>query len=246
MCGTAPAVIGLTAVLATLTLPAHAHPTDHEIREAWEDRQRCESGVARGERVDSARLGMTNAELQVAVEGLQPDPTVAPEISEPLLEKGLRRWIRQASGELQTVEYELWQDRVYRIRWRLGKSFERPMLDEFARHGETCFGRPEFDQTFEAEPGSPAATLRRIGWIHDKRRVEIRQLHPLRGGPVYLTVSDGPILRELGVAGLGPFPEPSKSKPWWQRSTAPLSPVSAEEQHELGQAFLGLLSQLDH
>ena len=118
--------------------------------------------------------------------------------------------------------------------------------DELLGRARKCFGRPEYDQTFEAEPGSSAATLRRIAWSHDERRIELRQLHPLRGGPVFLSVSAAAALRELGAAGLAPFPEPARSEPWWQRSLAPPKPLEPEESAALGDAFVRLLAQLDH
>ena len=225
------------------TLPAFAHPTDRELREAWEEQQRCQLEVAPADRIDPIRLGMNASELRGAVKGLHPYPLAGSHSKSQL---GLSRLVREARGELAKIEYELWHDQVYLIRWRLGNPFERPIMNELGQRGRACFGPPDYDQTIEAEPGSPTATLRRIGWTHGDRRIELRQLHPLRGGPVYLSISLDAVLHQIGAAGVARFPEPDRSGPWWQRTLKAPAPVQAEEQKRLGQAFVGLLSQLDH
>jgi len=221
-----------------------AHPTDLELRRAFEERELCEANVLLADRVDPVRLGMTDSELAHAVEGLRREPPASE--SKVASEGRPLRWTRDAQGELQSVEYESWQGRIYRIRWRLSDSFERPVFDEFLRRGEICFGAPEYDQTFEAEPGSPKATLRRVAWAHGDRRIELRQLHPLRGGAVYLTIQQVEPLREMVASGARAWPEPDRSAPWWQRSTGIPRPATAEEREELGRRFGVLLSQLDH
>ncbi len=232
------------AVVIAPAAPSFAHPTERELRDAFDERQRCEADVASADRIDPAHLGMSEADLRRAVEELRQDPL--PGESDLRTEQGPIRWVRDAAGGVARIEYESWHDRVYRIRWQLSAAFERPVLDELARRGRTCFGVPEFDQTFEAEPGSPRATLRRIGWIHGDRRIELRQLHPLRGGRVFLSVTTSATIREIGAAGLAGFPEPDRSESWWRRPTAPPRPATAEERKQLGDAFVRLLSQLDH
>jgi hypothetical protein len=234
------AVVGL----AIPTTSVHAHPTDLELRQAFEELALCESDSAPADRVDAARLGMTESELRQAVDGLRRDPPASEADSDS--ERGPVRWLRDAQGELQGVEYESWQDRVYRIRWQLSPSFERPVFGEFLRRAEICFGTPEYDQTFEAEPGSPKATLRRVAWIHGDRRIELRQLHPLRGDRVYLTITTSETLREIAAAGFRVFPEPDRSEPWWRRPTQAPRPATADERDALGRRFAALLSQLDH
>lgn len=229
------------AILVATAQSALAHPTDSELRAAREERKRCEAEVAAAARIDPVQLGTSEQELQAAVAGLRIEAERGAAAA-----KELKRWTRTASGDVAQVQYELFDDRIYRIRWQLAKRFERPVLDELIGRARKCFGRPEYDQTFEAEPGSSAATLRRIVWNHDERRIELRQLHPLRGGPVFLSVSAAPTLRELGTAGLAPFPEPARSAPWWQRSLEPPKPVEPEESAALGDAFVQLLAQLDH
>ena len=220
-----------------------AHPTEETLRGARAERAACEVDVPAAERVDPARLGMSLAQLREAVGPLQqdPEPAAGAETND-----APTRWLRDAGGDLARVEYELFRDSVYRIRWQLSPEYERPALDGLSRRAQRCFGAPRFDQKFEAEPGSPAATLRRIGWTHGERRIELRQLHPLRGGPVFLSISSNTALRALGKAGHAPFPEPDRSEPWWQRETSPLEPVTAEEQSALDDRFARLLAQLDH
>lgn len=187
---------------------------------------------------------MSSAELRSAVKDLRQDPPTAE--PDERAERGLTRWVSDGRGDLSSVEYELWQDRVYRIRWRLSEDFERPVIDVYSDRAKVCFGRPDYDQKFEAEPGSGHATFHRIGWTHGERRIEVRQLHPLRGGPVYLSVSDNAILREVSSSSVAMFPEPERSAPWWQRSMRLPEPASEEERERLGSSFLLLLSQLDH
>lgn len=234
-----------TALVAVSAAPGFAHPTDRELREAFDDRQRCAEATAPAKLADPVRLGMSEVELVAAVKGLLQDPPKG--TGDPRGELGLTRWVREASGRgLASVEYELWQGRVYRIRWRLAAHFERPVLKELIRRARVCFGAPDYDQKFEAEPSSPKATLQRIGWTHSEIRIELRQLHPLRGGPVYLTVSQNEMLREVGASRVPLFPEPDRSAPWWERSMHALVPVGDEEREKLGSEFLGLLSQFDH
>ena len=230
--------VALSLAAAPLAL---SHPTDAERLQSREERSACESEVPAEERVDPARLGMSLSALREAVSGLRAEPEPeASDTPEP------SRWVRDTEGELARVEYELFRDRVYRIRWRLAEAYERPLLDALVERARRCFGRPDFDQTFEAEPGFPAATYRRVGWSHGERRIELRQLHPLRGGPVYLTLSSTPALRELVAAGLAPHPEPVQSAPWWQRPMTPLEPAAPAEREARGKAFVRLLAQLDH
>lgn len=237
----------LVAGGVALALTADAHPTDRELREAQTVRAKCESQTAPAERVDPVRLGMSEATLHTQVGVLRRDPVTPPVAAvEEGATAGPVRWTRVASGELTHAEYDVWQDRVYRIRWRLAARYERPVLDALFERARICFGAPDFDQTFEAEPGSAAATLRRIGWTHGDRSIELRQLHPLHGGPVYLSVTSRVTLRELGAAAHARLPEPDRSGPWWKRAQKPLEIVTTEERKALGDAFMTLLSQLDH
>lgn len=231
-----------------------AHPTDEQILESLADRRACSSGDAgdAGDSrddtgIDPVRLGMVEAELRARVTGLRRDP--APESAPD--RDDLQLWSRDIDVESESedvarIQYELWQGRVYRIRWRLAPAFERPIFDELAERGRFCLGAVDLDQTFEAEPGSAEATLRRVVWTHADRRIELRQLHPLAGGPVYLSATDLEALRAIGSAERAPFPDPSRSAPWWTRSLRPPKPVAAEERGRLGRRFLVLIGELSH
>lgn len=260
-------VIASLAVAPLAALAALAHPTDQQILESLADRRACDTGHE-GERpdgmeIDPARLGMTEAELRARVAGLRRD-TVLGTSSET---DALQRWSREVgtgvegedgngtedgkkagdeAGDVVLIQYELWQGRVYRIRWRLAPAFERPIFDELAERGRFCLGEADLDQTFEAEPGSADATLRRVVWTHESRRIELRQLHPLGGGPVYLSATDVATLRAIGAEERAPFPDPSRSAPWWTRSLRPPKPAAPEERARLGKRFLSLIGELSH
>ena len=226
-----------------------------ELRAELAERARCEAPTGEKRRIDPIRLGMSEPELLRIFPDLRRDVTgrdasrkARPERAGPESgdETGLRRWMREGAGALARVDYETWQGRVYRIRWRLPGDFERPVIDELGRRARVCFGPPEYDQTFEAEPGSSRATLRRMLWKHGDRQIELRQLHPLRGGPVYLSVTATGPLREIGAAGRAPPPEPDRTESWWRRPATPLVPASPAERDRLGRDFMRFLAELDH
>lgn len=231
------ALIFTCASLATSD--AVAHPTDEALHAAAAERAQCAGSVAdESARLDRARIGMSEADLREQVGPLLP-PVTKPGA-------GPRRLSREATAPLSRVEYDLMDGTVYAIRWRLDTSFERPVLDELVRRAGVCLGRAEYDQTIEAEPGSADATLRRIGWKHGDRMIELRQLHPLHGGAVYLTVRSNERIRAMGEAGMAPLPEPDRSAPWWQRSIKPVELADEGERKRLGDRFTALLTQLDH
>lgn len=222
----------------------HAHPTDLELHRAYEERQLCETSIAAVERVDPVRLGMREDELKAAVEGLRRESPASDSVAAADVDPV--RWIWEPGHELLSVEYEVWHGRVYRIRWQLAEDFERPVFDELRRRGDLCFGPPDHDQIFEAKPGSPKATLRRVTWSHGDRRIELRQLHPLHGGPVYLTIQLTEPRREIAASGARAAPDPDRTGPWWRRPAAPLRPATDAEREALGNRFAKLLAQLDH
>lgn len=261
----AVASVALTLVPALAPLGARAHPTDEQILESIADRRACDSGhegkSPDGTNIDPARLGMTETELRARVAGVRRNTHVG---RSPYTGTGtdtdpepgtdeLQRWSRDVDPEndgqdedIVLIQYELWQGRVYRIRWRLAPAFERPIFEELAERGRFCLGTADLDQTFEAEPGSAQATLRRVVWTHENRRIELRQLHPLGGGPVYLSATDLEALRAMGAAERAPFPDPSRSGPWWTRSLRPPKPADPGERAQLGRRFLALIGELSH
>jgi hypothetical protein len=219
---------------------AAAHPSDEAIARDREVARLCRALPEGETAADPGRLGMSEAELRAAWG--ERTPVSAPERGAG--EGGTIRLVfAPESGAIERVAYELWEGRVYRVRWRLAARFERPVFPALAARMETCLGTPRADQTFEAEPGSPDATLRRVEWREHGRVIELRQLHPLTGGPVFVTATDEARLRALGAAGGRPFPEPTRSGPWWERARPP-EPATPDEAAALADALLGLLPLL--
>jgi hypothetical protein len=131
---------------------------------------------------------------------------------------GQRRLVRELSGgDVRRVEYELRDGRVYRVRWRLAPRFEEPVLSAAVAKLAARLGEPVYDQTLEPRFGSARSELRRVGWKRDGRVLELRQIHPRTGGPVYLTLSDLATLQGIAEAGNVALPEPERSESWWQR-----------------------------
>jgi hypothetical protein len=136
---------------------------------------------------------------------------------------------RAGEGDVRRVEYDLHAGRVVRIRWRLAERFEQPVMDALVERLAERLGRPDYDQTIEAKLGSGKATLRRAGWTTGDRGLEVRQLHPLTGGPLFVTRSDLAALRRIVSAGGVVMPEPDTSEAWWRRPQAePRLPTSKE------------------
>ena len=62
-------------------------------------------------------------------------------------------------------------------------------------------GKPYYDQLIEGRFGSGRATLRRAAWRTGQHTLEVRQLTPLLGGPLFVTLSDGVALKAISAAG---------------------------------------------
>lgn len=136
---------------------------------------------------------------------------------------------RVGEGDVRRVEYDLHAGQVVRIRWRLAERFEQPVMDALVARLAERLGPPAYDQTIEAKLGSGKATLRRAGWTLGERGLEVRQLHPLTGGPLFVTQSDLAALRRIVSAGGVVMPEPDTSEAWWRRpQAAPRLPTSQE------------------
>ena len=136
---------------------------------------------------------------------------------------------RVAEGDVRRVEYDLHAGRVVRIRWRLAERFEQPVMDALVARLSARLGPSDYDQTIEARLGSGKATLRRAGWTTGERGLEVRQLHPLTGGPLFVARSDLAALRQIVSAGGVVMPEPDTSEAWWRRPQAePRLPTSKE------------------
>ena len=155
----------------------------------------------------------------------------------------LRR--KPEDGDVQSVEYELFRGRVYRVRWQLVERFERPLMTSLVAHLTTQLGKPYYDQLIEGKFGTGRATLRRAGWRDGPRSLEIRQLNPQLGGPIFLTLSDQATLRAIADAGGTAAPEPDSIGPWWQKPVKPFARLTAPERDALLVAFDGVLAEVD-
>ncbi len=226
------AVLGLCAALAT---PASAHPTPAETAELERAQALCVQEVP--ERLDPVRLGQSTEDLEAAFgDALRADGDTAPP-------QRLSRSL--ADADVVAIDYDLHDGRIFRIRWRLAERFEVPVMDRLLVQGRACLGEPAYDQTLEPKPGRARPVIRRIGWNHGGKRVELRQVHPLTGGPTYLSVADRAALDAALKDPRTPLAEPEGTSPWWQRPQVPEIPEDAERR-ALAEAFAFLLSQLDH
>jgi hypothetical protein len=248
---------------------ALAHPTLEELAERAQLRTLCSRAADPGERFDPIGLAGEESALRSAwgdalrtqkIERVAADfqhPAPAPSTptgaggagavpdAEPFAEQ-LRLLRMLPDGDIRAVEYELFRQRVYRIRWTLSERFHVPIMDAIVHQAGHCYGEPEYDQTIEAKIASGEATFRRAGWRREGRLLEIRQLNPLLGGPVLVTVTDVAASRAIIAAEGSLAPEPDRrSQPWWQRAGGTPRLPSDEEREALVRAFAGILSQTD-
>ena len=225
----AAAVGGMGVVCATL---AFGHPSP-ESREA---RALCARTVPSKARLDPVDLGQSEGSLREAFgRALTGEPQCG----------SSRLWRTHFGDDVAVFEYDLHAGRVYRIRWRLAERFEVPALDVLLARGRVCFGPPAYDQTLEPKVGHPRPVVRRIGWRHGGRRVELRQVNPLTGGPVYLSIADETALEAANKAGAEPPVASTPAGSWWRQPRRTRIPGKAERR-ALGDAFGVLLAELDH
>jgi hypothetical protein len=244
---------------------APAHVTAEEIAEQARRKTLCSREANPGERFDSVGLGAEESELRTAWgEGLLARPVehLDPELARPALpgtagkaesaptrdryaeQIRLRRAVPE--GDLRSVEYELFRGRVYRIRWELADRFHTRFMDELVHQATHCYGAPAYDQTIEAKIASGEATRRRAGWRRGSRLLEIRQLNPLLGGPVFVTVTDIDASQAIIAARGTLAPEPEhRVEPWWKRAGEPPQLPSEEKRAALVRAVAAVLSQTD-
>jgi hypothetical protein len=86
---------------------------------------------------------------------------------------------------------------------------------------------------------------RRTGWRRGSHTLEVRQLHPVTGGPVYLTLSDETAIREIIAARGAVQYEPDSIGPWWEKPVKRPTPLTHEESHSLPRSIDALLGQID-
>ena len=165
------------------------------------------------------------------------------EVENPFAEQ-LRLIRKPDAGDVQSVEYELFRGRVYRVRWRLADRFERSLMIALVPHLTTKLGKPYYDQTIVGKFGTGRATLRRAGWRHESRSLEIRQLNPQLGGPIFLTLSDQRMIRAIAESGGTAAPEPDSIGVWWQKPIKPFAALTAPERDALLAGFDGVLAEV--
>ena len=72
----------------------------------------------------------------------------------------------------------------------------------------------------------------------------MRQLHPSIGGPLYITLSDRPTLKEIVRTRGVVLPEPDSSGPWWQEPQRTPTIPGPEERAALIEAFDSVLEDV--
>lgn len=242
---------------------AAAHPTPEERRERATRARLCTPAENPGESFDVVQLGAEESKLRGAwgdklqrqkIEHLDPDfqrLAARPESersgakveADPYADQ-LRLKRVLAEGNVRVVEYELFRGRIYRIRWELSDRFHEPIMDDFVNQAAHCYGPFRYDQTIEAKLGSGESTLRRAGWERNDHLLEIRQLNPLGGGPLFVTMTDRKISKAIIAAQGSLAPEPERrSEPWWQRKDESPAPPSDEERKGLVRSFAAVLSK---
>jgi len=155
----------------------------------------------------------------------------------------LRR--KPEGGDVQSVEYELFRGRVYRVRWQLVERFERPLMTSLVDRLTTKLGKPYYDQLIEGKFGTGRATLRRAGWRQGPRILEIRQLNPGVGGRIFLTLSDHATVQAIVESGGTAAPQPDSIGRWWQKPIKPFAHLTVTERDALLVAFDAVLAEVD-
>jgi hypothetical protein len=149
-----------------------------------------------------------------------------------------QRFVRNPQdSDVDRLEYELFRTRVYRVRWRLAERFERPIMTSLVAHLSAELGKPYYDQLIEGKFGSGRATLRRAAWRCETRSLEVRQLNPLVGGPLFLTLSDQEKIKAIVASGGTAAPEPDSIGPWWREPVKISTPLTSRERKALLAAF---------
>ena len=192
---------------------------------------------------DAARLGMDAAELKaLAGDALQPGLLSRKEVPAP--DSGLTAFHRRFSptSDLAYAEYELFRGKVYRVRWRLAERFERPLIHLIVDRMVHRLGPPLYDQMVKAEFGASEASLRRVAWKLSRGTIEVRQLEPQPGGPLYLTWMDQEAIDSILDARLVVPSQPDQVPPWWEGKPKSAQPLTEGEEEPLLEGFEALLA----
>ena len=248
---------------------AGAHTSQKELTERAERARACNHDAKGATAFDPTRLGTSLAALRERFgDALVPQNLVRPKSAlERRMEKEasaahpeggstaaatpkrhdpyvnqtrLRRSVAQR--DILFAEYDLYGGRVYRIRWRLDDRFSVPIMGDLVSQATACYGEPSYDQEPEWKLSDGKSKLRRSGWERGERLLEVRQLHPLGGGAVFVTVTDLASVRAIVAAQGFASPDPETSPPWWTKPQAARSELSDVEREELVHDFTHVLS----
>ena len=203
----------------------------------------AELGERFGASLRAVAIAQAGSVFQQIAPGAAPEPAtqvVPPATPAP----AQTRLARPARGDIERVEYDLSEGRVYRVRWQLAERFEHPILNELVPRLSERLGRPDYDQTLHAELGSERADLRRTGWTLGRRVLEVRQLHPFTGGPIFLSLADVDAMQAIVDAQGTPLPQPDTTGAWWRRPQRPPELPTAEQRRELIGAIDALVGKL--
>jgi len=115
-------------------------------------------------------------------------------------------------------------------------------MEPLVAHLRERLGPPAYDQTLAAKLGSGRSELRRTGWRRDGLALELRQLHPFTGGPLYLTLSDVAVMQAILEARATALPQPESSGEWWRRPQSPPALLTTAERDALLAAIDALIA----
>lgn len=170
------------------------------------------------------------------------------EDSEPLVVQnpfeGQKKLVRTISGgDIVAAEYDLYKGKVYGIRWKLAERFERTIIEDYVAAATERYGTPDYDQYVGAKFGSGKVDLRRAGWSRKDKLLEVRQLDPNSGGPVYVMIADRTVYRAIVAAKGVVAPAPDTMKAWWERPARQYQPMTKGERETLLAAFGAVLDR---
>ncbi len=230
---------GRPADEAPTALPERLGATEEELRAEFGDAlqpAKIERPLALTEKIMQARRRTDEAKAS----GISEPPG---ELRDLFAEQ--KRLVREVGGDVRRVEYEIFREKVYRIRWQLSDRFERPLMNPLVAHLSDRFGEPFYNQQIEGKLASGKATLYRAGWRRGSRSLELRQLHPMSGGPLFLTLSDQTAIRAIAASRGSVLPEPESSGVWWQERLSRPVILTPEERDLLLKSIDALISQIN-
>ena len=112
-------------------------------------------------------------------------------------------------------------------------------------HLSERLGEPAYDQTIEAKLGSGRSDLRRAGWRRGDLTIEVRQLHPFTGGPLFVSLSDRAVMDRIVDAHGIVLPQPETTSAWWSRPQRAVSLPTSQERESLAHSIDALLAKIE-